>query len=246
MGIFNQHSNNQPQQQSFLRGLRGSPGVGFSLTSDGNYDMKNKKLKNVGEGVESSDVVTKHQLETEINSKISSQNNFVKKDSPEVAADLDMKGFAIKNLKVTPANDASATSRKYVDGKLNTKADKSILSQYIKRDGSVEMVGGLQMNGNIITGLTNVPYYNGEAANKRYVDDKVNVKADKSDLNNKADKSDLDDYLKLDGTKPMQGNINMNNKRITRLSDPQLADEPVTRKFLTTSNTLFYKYFFRP
>ena len=237
MGIFNQHSNNQPQQQSFLRGLRGSPGIGFSLTSDGNYDMKNKKLKNVGEGVESSDVITKHQLETEINSKINtspSLNNFVKKDSPEVAADLDMKGYGIKNMKVTPANDGSATSRKYVDGKLNTKADKSILSQYIKRDGSVQMVGGLQMNGNRITGLTNVPYYNGEAANKRYVDDKVNVKADKSDL---------DDYLKLDGTKPMQGNINMNNNRITRLPDPQLADEPVTRKFLANSNTLFYNIF---
>ena len=40
MGIFNEHSNNQPQQN--LRGLRGTPGVGFSLTSDGNYDMKNK------------------------------------------------------------------------------------------------------------------------------------------------------------------------------------------------------------
>ena len=196
--------------------------------------MKNKKLKNVGEGVESSDAVTKHQLETEINSKIntsSSLNNFVKKDSPEVAADLDMKGYGIKNMKVTPANDASATSRKYVDGKLNTKADKSILSQYIKRDGSVQMVGGLQMNGNRITGLTNVPYYNGEAANKRYVDDKVNVKADTRDLN---------DYLKLDGTKPMQGNLNMNNKRITNLPNPQHDDEPVTRKFLTTTNTLFY------
>ena len=29
MGIFNQHSNNQPQHQSFFRGLRGSPGVVF-------------------------------------------------------------------------------------------------------------------------------------------------------------------------------------------------------------------------
>ena len=246
MGIFNQHSNNQPQQQSFLRGLLGSPGVAFSLTSGGNYDMNNKKLKNVGEGVESSDAVTKHQLETEINSKINtspSLNNYVKKDSPEVAADLDMKGFGIKNLKVTPANDASATSKKYVDGKLNTKADKSIFSQYIKRDESVQMAGGLQMNGNRITGLTNVPYYNGEAANKRYVDDKVKVKADTRDLNNKADKSDLDDYLKLDGTKTMQGNSNMNNKRITSLPDPQLADEPVTRKFLANSNTLFYNIF---
>ena len=69
MGIFNQHSNNQPQHQSFLRGLRGSPGIGFSLTSDGNYDMKNKKLKNVSEGVESSDAVTKHQLEVSMNTK---------------------------------------------------------------------------------------------------------------------------------------------------------------------------------
>ena len=154
-----------------------------------------------------------------------------------------MKGYAIKNMKVTPANDAIATSRKYVDGKLNTKADKSILSQYIKRDGSVQMVGGLQMNGNRITGLTNVPYYYGEAANKRYVDDKVNFKADKSELSNKADTRDLDDYLKLDGTKPMQGNINMNNNRITSLPDPQLSDEPVTRKFLANSNTLFYNVF---
>ena len=53
MGVFNQHSNNQPQQQrGFLRGVQGSPGVGFSLTKDGTYDMVNKKLKNVGEGVE--------------------------------------------------------------------------------------------------------------------------------------------------------------------------------------------------
>ena len=234
MGIFNQQSNNQPQQQSFLRGLRGSPGVGFSLTSDGNYDMNNKKLKNVGEGVESSDAVTKHQLETAINSKINtspSSNIFVKKDSPEVAADLDMKGYAIKNLKVTPGGDASATSRKYVDGKLGSKADTSVLSQYVKRDGSSQMTGNLQMNGKRITGLTNVPAYNGEATNKRYVDTKLNDKANKSDLN---------DYLKIDGSDQMQGNLKMNNNRITNLPIPQHDDEPVTRKFLTPSNTFFY------
>ena len=154
-----------------------------------------------------------------------------------------MKGYGIKNMKVTPADDANATSRKYVDGKLNTKADKSVLSQYIKRDGSVQMVGNLQMNGKRIIGLSNVTYYNGDATNKRYVDDKVNVKADKSDLNNKADKSDLNNFLKLNGTTLMQGDLNMNNKRITRLPDPQLADEPVTRKFLASTNTLFYNIF---
>ena len=91
-----------------MRGIQGSPGVGFSLTSDGNYDMNHKKLKNVGEGVQSSVAITKHQLETAINSKINtspSSNIFVKNDSPEVGADLDMKGFAFQNLKVTPGGD---------------------------------------------------------------------------------------------------------------------------------------------
>ena len=180
MGIFNQHSDNQPHQ-SFLRGLRGSPGVGFSLTKDGNYDMTHKKLKNVGEGVESSDAVTKHQLKVSMNTKANktSLTRYVKRNSPEVAADLDVKGFEVKNMKLTPAGDLSATSKKYVDRKLGTKANKN----------------------------------------------------------------DLNNYLKLDGTSQMQGNLNMNNKRITRLPDPQLADEPVTKKFLTLTNPHFYNVF---
>ena len=238
MGIFNQHSDNQPQpHQSFLRGLRGSPGVGFSLTRDGNYDMNNKKLKNVDEGVESSDAITKHQLETAINSKINtspSLNNYVKKDSPEVAADLDMKGYAIRNLKLTPTSNSSASSKRYVDQKAASRADKSDLNQFLKLDGSKQMSGNIQMNGKRVVGLTNVPAYNGEATNKRYVDTKLNDKANKSDLN---------DYLKLDGTTLMQGDLNMNNKRIIKLPDPQLADEPVTRKFLTLTNSLFYNEF---
>ena len=96
------------------------------------------------------------------------------------------------------------------------------------------MSGNLQMNGKRVVGLTNVPAYNGEATNKRCVDTKLNDKANKSDLN---------DYLKLDGTTLMQGDLNMNNKRILKLPDPQLADEPVTRKFLTITNNLFYNEF---
>ena len=93
-------------------------------------------------------------------------NNYVKKDSPEVAADLDMKGYGIKNMKVIPRDDASATSRKYVDGKLNTKADKSDLNNYLKLDGSKQMQGNLNMNNNRITNLPH-PQLSNEAATKR-------------------------------------------------------------------------------
>ena len=212
-----------------MRGIQGSPGVGFSLTRDGNYDMVNKKLKNVGEGVESSDAITKHQLETAINSKINtspSSNIFFKKDSPEVGGDLDMKGLAIKNLKLTPTNNASASSKRYVDQKVASKADQSDLNQYLKLDGSKQMSGNLQMNGKRVVGLTNVPAYNGEATNKSYVDTKLNDKANKNDLN---------DYLKLDGTSQMQGNLQMNNNRITNLPDPQLNDEAATKNYVTIS-----------
>ena len=227
MGIFNQHSNNQPQQQQrFLRGLQGSPGIGFSLTKDGNYDMLNKKLKNVGEGVESNDAITKHQLEVSMNTKLNktSLSNYVKKNSPEVGADLDMKGYAIKNMKITPGNDASATSKKYVDRKVATKADKNGLSDYLKLDGTKQMQANLKINNKRINGLTNVPAYDGEAVNKKCVDVKLNTKANKNDLN---------DYLKLDGTSQMQGNLEMNNKRITRLPESHLGDEPATKIYVS-------------
>ena len=225
MGIFNQHSNNKPHQ-SFLRGLRESPGVGFSLTRDGNYDMNNKKLKNVGEGVESSDAVTKHQLEVSLNTKPdkASLNNYVKKNSSELGGDLDMKGHSIKNLKVTSlGGDSTVPSKKYVDQKLNTKADKTSLTRYVKKN-SPEVGADLDMKGFEAKNMRLTPAGDLSATSKKYVDEKVN---------NKANKNDLNDYLKLDGTSQMQGNLNMNNKRITRLPEPQLADEPATKSYVT-------------
>ena len=224
MGIFNQHSINQPHQ-SFLRGIQGSPGIGFSLTKDGNYDMNNKKLKNVGEGVESSDAITKHQLEVSLNTKPdkASLDNYVKKHSPEVEGDLDMKGHSIKNLKVTSlGSDVSVPSKKYVDRKLNSKADKTSLTRYVKIV-SREVGADLDMKGFEVKNMRLTLAGDLSATSKKYVDTKVNKKANKNDLNN---------YLKLDGSDQMQGDLVMNNNRILKLPEPQLADEPVTKDIL--------------
>ena len=230
MGIFNQHSINQPQQ-GFLRRLQGSPGVGFNLTKDGNYDMLNKKLKNVGEDVESGDAITKHQLEVSLNTRLdkTSLSNYVKKNSPEVGADLDMKGFAIKNMKVTPGNHAGATSKKNVDRKIGTKADKTSFASYVKKN-SPEVAADLDMKGFAIKNMKVTPGNDASATSRKYVDGKLNTKADKNDLNG---------YLKLDETSQMQGNLEMNNNQITRLPDPHLGDEAATKNYvLTTMNHL--------
>ena len=222
MGIFNQHSNNQPHQ-SFLRGLRGSPGVGFSLTRDGNYDMNNKKLKNFGEGAESSDAVTKHQLEVSMNTKAdkTSLTRYVKKNSPEVGADLDMKGFGIKNLKVNPGGDGSATSRKYVDRKLSTKANRNDLNDYLKLDGTSQMQGDLNMNNKRIIRLPE-PQLADEPATKNYVLITMNHLPSL--------------FLDRQGKSSMLGNLQMNNHRITGLSNPPNRDDEATNKKYVDDN----------
>ena len=55
MGIFNEQSFDQP----FAKGIQGAPGVGFSLTTDGNYDINKKRLTNVGEPSNNTDAATK-------------------------------------------------------------------------------------------------------------------------------------------------------------------------------------------
>ena len=58
MGIFNEQSFDHP----FARGIQGAPGVGFSLTADGNYDMNKKRLTNVGAPSVNTDGATKNML----------------------------------------------------------------------------------------------------------------------------------------------------------------------------------------
>ena len=49
--------------------LRGLPGVGFSLTEDGNYDLKGKKITNVKEGTEKTDAVIRSDISALINAE---------------------------------------------------------------------------------------------------------------------------------------------------------------------------------
>ena len=53
-----------------------------------------------------------------------------------------------------------------------------------------------------------------------------------AELNLKADKSDLDDYYKVDGSRAMTGDLNMNNYLIQNVKDPVNADNCVNKKYV--------------
>ena len=79
MGIFNDNSQNnntggsgQPGQPG-LPGQKGDPGIGFKLTTDGNFDLDNKQIKNLSGGTDKSDAVNYGQLIEKTNNH---QNNY--------------------------------------------------------------------------------------------------------------------------------------------------------------------------
>ena len=155
MGIFNEQSFDHP----FAKGIQGAPGVGFSLTANGNYDMNKKKLTNVGEPSANTDAATKKYVDD--NSGGSPTTTRLTVDS-----NIDMKDrFRILNLKHPVDSDEPAT-KQYSD------------SRFLDRNGSRTMIGNLSMNNNKIIKV-GTPTANDDVATKKYVDD---AKVDGSDF----------------------------------------------------------------
>ena len=103
MGIFNEHSSGQ----QFAQGIQGAPGVGFNLTADGNYDMSNKKLRNVGAPALNTDAATKKYVDD--------NSSGGKTSSLTIDSNIDMKdSFHILNLK-TPSDADEPATKNYAD-----------------------------------------------------------------------------------------------------------------------------------
>ena len=114
MGIFNEHSDN-----TFAEGIQGAPGVRFNLTSDGDYDMVNKKLRNVGAPSVNTDAATKKYVD---------DNSTGTPSTSRLIADsnIDMNNKVIKNI-YPPQDLNDATTKFYGDAKfLHVKGSNRI------------------------------------------------------------------------------------------------------------------------
>ena len=207
-------------------GSRGLPGIGFKLDANNDYDMQNKKLVNVKQGTNNNDVVTKSQLDSEI-AKIPSVDTtqFVKKTGATMNGDL------ILQPQPYPIHGNTDKAISY-----NT-ARNIFLSK--KEGGS--MLQSLDMNNHFITNIKD-PVNSDHGVNKKYVDNQLAKKLDKDttiDMKdnaitnvkfpvNQKDVATVEyitqritnsqkNYLKLDGTTSMSGDLNLNNNKIINL-----------------------------
>ena len=112
----------------------------------------------------------------------------------------DMVGKKLTNVG-TPTSDTDSATKKYVD--TNSGGGKTSL---LTVDSNIDMKSQFSIK-NLKT-----PSNNDDAATKKYVDDS---------------KVDGSVFLKLDGTRQMTGNLDMNNKRIINLPNPTGSKQPI-------------------
>ena len=234
MGIFNEHSDN-----SFAKGIQGAPGVGFNLTSDGDYDMVNKKLRNVGTPSVNTDAATKKYVDE--NSTGTPTTTRLTVDS-----NINMKNtYRITNLS-TPLDGKEPPTKDYVD---NT---------FLDRDGSYPMKGNLNMDNNRIFNLpaptgpkqptplvfTDFKYLHVAGTNKMTnnlnMDNKkiINLRSPTSDSDATTKKyvddsiPDTSSFIKKDGAVSMTGDFNTAGHKILNLRTPTSNSEPATKKYV--------------
>ena len=151
---------------------------------------------------------------------------------------------------VKPNNNDQAANKKYVDDEIK-KIPSTDLSVYVKKDGTVEMTGDLNIGNQQITNLGYNIQNSSDVVNLGFCDTKYLQKVSNSDLNmdnhriknmaqpvdnndastkayvdNEIAKipsvgSDLSVYLKKDGSVAMTGNLDMNNQYIQNIKTPK-------------------------
>ena len=177
--------------------VKGLPGVGFKLTDNGDYDMQNKKLRNVGSPQTNNDATTKSYVDTEVNKTLKLDG------SNAMTGALNMDNRKISNLAEGTDNSDAITKHQLETG-LAPKADKTELSNYLKRDGTVSVTGNFDFGDNIITKVGNGSQST-DVVNKGYIDTEL------------FSKPNVNQVVLRDGSQDMTGNLNMSQNKITNL-----------------------------
>ena len=197
----------------YVDNTKGSGVIGRK-TKDGvsikeNLDFLGKqKIKNLPDPVNDKDAVTKEYVDT-------TTVPFLKLDQTKynTKGDIDMRDqFTVLNVK-TPIDDNHIVNKKYVDEMDNLKSAFSLKS------GSYEAKGAILMKKHKLGGLQK-PTQDGEAATKKYVDDKT---------------KNL--FINENDNIAFGLNVDMEGNKIFSLPKPEQDNEPATKKYVDDLQT---------
>ena len=91
IGVFDgTHLENNEKTVKGEQGPPGIPGIGYQLDSNNNYDIENKKLVNVDEGVNNQDAVNEHQLDVGLQLKPNTNTVILRDGTSNMNSNLNM------------------------------------------------------------------------------------------------------------------------------------------------------------
>ena len=186
--------------------VKGLPGVGFKLTDAGDYDMQNKKLRNVASPETNNDVTTKSYVDNKA---------LLVDGSNKMLGALNMDNRRIENVAPARHGFSDAVSSLH----LNT-----FFFDLNTNDGKIEAQNPIDMKNQKILGVKD-PILHSDASNKFYVDSSLNFKADKTELAN---------YLKKDGSISVTSDFDFGNNKISNLAEGTSNSDAVTKHQLQT------------
>ena len=193
MSFYNGILNHDDNHESSQGGQRGLPGIGYKLTSDGDYDIQNKKLTNVKLGDADNDVMVKKQIENYISTK----TIYLKDVNP---------GQIVNNKAVIYSNTGSIhTNSLYTKDRYGQEVifhtddqDDNQIRLYIPNLKNNDSFAGRLKSDIMVTSINQTiegkkvfhdievptPTINGHASNKAYVDNEISKISDSSDNSN--------------------------------------------------------------
>ena len=186
--------------------VKGLPGVGFKLTDDGDYDIQNKKLRNVASPETNNDVTTKSYVDNKA---------LLVDGSNKMLGALNMDNRRVENLAPARHGFSDAVSSLH----LNT-----FFFDLNTNDGKIEAQNPIDMKNQKILGVKDSILHS-DASNKFYVDSSLNFKADKTELAN---------YLKKDGSISVTSDFDFGNNKISNLAEGTGNSDAVTKHQLQT------------
>ena len=150
MGVFNniQRFTNMDISE-YIKNFNRQIQTGLKLDLNNNYDIQQKRLANVGEGVDNDDAVTKHQMEVGLSTKPNPTDVILVNGRNHMTGDLDLRGNKIispseidmdrkliVNLDTDSNHDLFAVNMITLKNKVEPKADKNYVDFEITKQNN--------------------------------------------------------------------------------------------------------------
>ena len=212
--------------KAYIKYFKSQIQTGLKLEKNNNYDIQQKRLANVGEGVDGGDAVTKHQMEVGLATKPDPTNVLLLDGRNHMTGDLDLRGNKIilpggvdmdrkliTNLDTDPNQDLSAVNMVTLKNKVGQKVDK----KYV--DGEIAKQNGafVKKTGDVLTGDLILPH------------DNYPVQGNTNKAVSYETQREI--FLSRKESFPMQADINMNNSFIQNVATPMTSHQGTNKGY---------------